>query len=319
MKLGVCAQAFFHLPIEAALKQAAALGIQAMELPVHRASPFADLEAAVADGGAGLLRRFKGAGLEISALSNHAEGQLLLGPHGIDTDPMFEGDAAAKAAYARRRLALTAELAQAMGVGIVCGFTGCEDYSRWFPWPLEDGYERMVPAFRERMMPVLDDFQHRGVRFAIECHPRQFAYNLDTARLALEAVDHHPALAFNFDPGNLMLAGVDPVAFIAEMGERIVHVHAKDAELVAHHAARSGLQAHGAWGRPGRGFRFRVPGWGDLQWRRILTELQVTGYRGVIAIEHEDPTFAPIEGIEQAVRHLEPLLFRDPAPARPWW
>ena len=88
---------------------------------------------------------------------------------------------------------------------------------------------------------------------------------------------------------------------------------------MAHHAARSGLQAHGAWGRPGRGFRFRVPGWGDLQWRRILTELQVTGYRGVIAIEHEDPTFAPIEGIEQAVRHLEPLLFRDPAPARPWW
>ena len=319
MKLGVCAQAFYHLPLDAALKQVAALGIAAMELPVHRASPFVDLEAAVAGRGAALRRSFDEAGVSISALSNHAEGQLLLGPHGIDTDAMFEGGAAAKAAFARKRLALTAELAQAMGIGIVCGFTGCEDYSRWFPWPLEDGYERMMPAYRARMMPVLDEFHRRSVRFAIECHPRQFAYNLDTARLALQAVDQHPALAFNFDPANLMIAGADPVAFISELGERIVHVHAKDGELVAHHAARSGLQAHGAWDRPGRGFRFRVAGWGDLSWKRILTELQTSGYRGVIAIEHEDPTFAPIEGIEQAVRHLQPLLFRDPPPGSRWW
>ena len=319
MKLGVCAQAFYQLPLDAALKQIASLGIAAMELPVHRSNPFVDLEAAVADQGERLRRSFEDAGIEISALSNHAEGQLLFGPHGIDTDAMFQGDAAAKIAFARKRLALTAELAQAMGIGIVCGFTGCEDYSRWYPWPLEDGYERMMPEYRERMLPVLDDFQRRGVRFAIECHPRQFAYNLDTARLALEAVDHHPALAFNFDPANLMIAGTDPVAFICELGGRIVHVHAKDGELVAHHAARSGLQAHGAWGRAGRGFRFRVPGWGDLSWKRILTELQVTGYRGVIAIEHEDPTFAPIEGVEQAVRHLQPLLFREPQPDGRWW
>ena len=71
-------------------------------------------------------------------------------------------------------------------------------------------------------------------------------------------VDQHPALAFNFDPANLMLAGMDPVVFIVELGARIRHVHAKDGERVEH-ARRSGLLAHGAWDRPGRGFRFVNP------------------------------------------------------------
>ena len=201
----------------------------------------------------------------------------------------------------------------------MCGFTGCEDYSRWFPWPLEDGYERMGPRFREALLPVLDGFGERGVRFALECHPRQFAYNLDTARLALSLVGDHDALCFNLDPANLLLAGMDPVAFAAELGGRVVHVHAKDGELVAGNAARSGLLAHGPWHRPGRGFRFRVAGWGDVPWRRLLTELHLAGYSGVLAVEHEDPTMSPREGLVQAARFLGPLLLRDPVPERRWW
>src|SRR5690606_14935940 len=142
-------------------------------------------------------------------------------------------------------------------------FIGCEDYSRWFPWPLADGYERMAPRVRERLLPILDVYASHGVVLALECHPRQFAYHLETARWVLELVDEHPALGFNLDPANLRLAGVDPVVFVAELGDRIRHVHAKDCELVSHNAARSGLLAHGAWNRRDRGFRFRVPGWGE--------------------------------------------------------
>jgi sugar phosphate isomerase/epimerase len=319
VKLGVGAQVFYGEPHDRAIERAARLGFEAIELPVDARSPLVSLDELLGGGAKRLGRQLSDAGLEISALSNHQEGQLLLGPYGADTDAIHSGDREEKVAYAIDRLAQTARLAEVLEVSVVCGFTGCEDYSRWFPWPLEDGYELMAAGFRERMMPVLDTFQRHGVRFAHECHPRQFAYNLETAELALESVERHPSFGFNLDPANLLLAGMDPVAFVAELGERIWHCHAKDGELVPHHSARSGLLAHGAWGRPGRGFRFRIPGWGDVPWRRLLTELQVAGYRGTLAVEHEDPTMSPMEGLEQAQRFLAPLLFHEPPPARRWW
>jgi sugar phosphate isomerase/epimerase len=319
MKLGVCAQVLYHLPFEQALALAAEIGFEAVELAVDAGSAFVDLDGALAGDHDRIARAIRAAGLEISALSNHQEGQLLLGPHGQDTDNILRGTPAEKARHAAGRLVKTAELARRLGVSVVNGFTGCEDYSRWFPWPLEDGYERMGGGFRDAVLPVLDQFAERGVRFAIECHPRQFAYNLETARLALSLVDGHPALGFNLDPANLLLAGMDPVVFAEEMGERVLHVHAKDGELVAQHAARSGLLAHGPWHRPGRGFRFRVPGWGDVPWRRLVSALQMAGFRGVLAVEHEDPTMSPREGLEQAVRHLAPLILREPPAGKRWW
>ena len=319
MRLGVCAQALYGLSFPDALRRAADLGFEAIELPVDARNPFVDLEAALDGGADDIAAAVAAAGVEVSALSNHQEGQLLLGPHGVDTDGVLRGSPEEKAAYAADRLVRSAELARRIGVHTVCAFTGCEDYSRWFPWPLADGYERMAGPFRDRLLPVLDAFDDRGVVLALECHPRQFAYNLETALLAVELVDGHPALGFNFDPANLLLAGMDPVEFVAELGPRIHHVHAKDGQVVRRNAGRSGLLAHGAWDRPDRGFRFRVPGWGDLDWRELITELQVAGYRGVLAVEHEDPTMSQGEGLRQAVAHLQPLLLREPPPSSPFW
>lgn len=315
MKLGVCAQVLFHLPFHEALSTAARMGFEAIELPVHAGNPFVDLDAALEGGHRAIRRAVMDAGLTISALSNHREGQRLFGPYGRG----IERDAARdEARHAVMRLEKTAALAEALGVSVVIGFTGCEAPSQWFPWPDPAAYEAMAPAFVERMTPLLEAFCRRGVRFAHECHPNQLAYNIETARWMLDLLGGHPALGWNLDPANLMLAGVDPVVFIAELGERILHVHAKDGELVAHHAARSGLLAHGSFHRRDRGFRFRVPGWGDLSWRRIISELQLTGYDGVLAIEHEDPTMSRIEGLEKAIATLAPLLIRT-APEPMWW
>jgi sugar phosphate isomerase/epimerase len=108
------------------------------------------------------------------------------------------------------------------------------------------------------------------------------------------------------------------VVFVAELGERILHVHAKDGEQVAHQSERSGLLAHGRWDRRDRGFRFRIPGWGDLDWKQLISELRLAGYDGVLAVEHEDPVIGRHEGLRKACEHLAPLLLRDP-PERRWW
>ncbi|MBL8839995.1 MAG: sugar phosphate isomerase/epimerase [Planctomycetes bacterium] len=320
MKLGVCAQALPRTSLIAALDTARDLGFEAVELPVDAASPWIDLDAALAGGWREIAAALRERGLVLSALSNHQEGQLLLGPHGEETAAIHRGSPDEQVAYALHRLRQTAELARRLEVDVVCGFTGCSNWTRFFPWPLRDGWERMEAPFRARMRPLLDDFSRLGVRFAHECHPLQFAYNTETAARAVELLEGHPAFCFNLDPANLLLAGVDPVLFAAEHGARVVHVHGKDGEVVAHHAARSGLLAHGPWHRPGRGFRFRVPGWGDVPWRRLISELQLAGFRGVIAVEHEDPTMSEREGLLQAIAHLRPLLLREPPPGeRRWW
>ena len=318
MKLGVCAQVLDDLPLDRALAAARELGFEAIELPVHRGNPFLELEACLEGGHRELARRVAAAGLTISALGVHQEGQLLLGPHGPAALAPCPGSAAERSAWAAQRMIQAAELARRLEVPVVCGFTGCADWTRFFPWPEADGWARMEAPFREALLPVLDAFAERGVAFAHECHPFQFAYDLETAARALELLDHHPALGFNLDPANLAFAEIDPCEFIETFGARIMHVHAKDCERVAHRRGRSGTLAHGPWDRPGRGFRFRVPGWGDLDWRRVLTSLQVAGYRGVLSVEHEDPTMSRREGLLQAVRHLSPLLLREPPGGR-WW
>ena len=155
MKLGLCAQVLYHMPLREGLSLAALLGFEAIELPVDARSPFLDLDAALSGGWRDLKRLIADSGLTISALSNHQEGQLLLGPHGHDTDTIHRGDAAEKARYATERLLATAALAEALEVPTVVGFTGCEDYARWFPWPDPGGYEGMGPIFVERMTPTL--------------------------------------------------------------------------------------------------------------------------------------------------------------------
>ncbi|MBU0755085.1 MAG: sugar phosphate isomerase/epimerase [Planctomycetes bacterium] len=318
MKLSLCPQPFYPLGLDKALKRMADLGVQAFELPVDRKNPLADLDKLLAGGAAAFRKKVARYGLEISAVSNHQEGQLLLGPHHRDTDDIFKGTPEEKAAFAAERLEKTACLAAELEVGLVVGFVGCEDYSRFFPWPDPKGWESMIPVFQDRVGRLLDRFDELGVNFGHEPHPKQIVYNTETALESIDLLNSHARWGFNLDPANLMLAGVDPVVSVQALGDRIFHVHAKDGELVLHNAARSGLLAHGPWDRPDRGFRFRVPGWGDVPWKRLISELQLIGFKGYLAVENEDPVFNPLDGLKKAVAFLKPLLPEGDRQAR-WW
>jgi sugar phosphate isomerase/epimerase len=318
MQLSLCPQPFAASGLEAALDAAVELGVAAIELPVNsQPAPFVDLDELLAGGCDRVLKAAAKRGLAISAISLHQDGQLLLGPHHRDTDAICPGTPDQKVAFANERLTKAAQLAGRMGVPALIGFVGCEDQTRLFPWPDPQGWERMLPTFRERVLPVLDECARCKVRFGQEPHPKQMVYNTETALESVRLLDGHPAWGFNLDPANLLLAGVDAADFAQALEGRVVHVHAKDGELVPHNR-RSGLLAHGPWDRKDRGFRFRVAGWGDVPWKRLISELVLTNFSGFLALENEDPVFEPMDGLKKAVATLAPLLPKGERRAR-WW
>lgn len=319
MKLGLNLAVYNDRSLETALDLAVQQGIETVEINVDSVDPITPISTVNTPSSIATIKNAVASrGLAISAVGNHADSQLIGGPFHSDTDAIAKGSPDDKRQHGIQCLLASARFAAELDVDTVIGFTGCEDWSRWFPWPDKDGWDRMLPEFVDVWMPVLDEFAQLSVRFAHEVHPKQLAYDLESSLRVTHALEEHSQWGFNLDFANLSLAGVDPAAFVQALPERIFHVHAKDLEFVTHNLARSGWQSHGDWQRPDRGVRFRVPGWGDVNFKRTLSQLQLAGYHGSVSIEHEDPVFSREEGIEKAVEYLRPLIIREQPDAR-WW
>lgn len=313
MKMGIFTALFDDKPLEETLELVAEHGYEAVELPAHKGNNHLDIDKVLeGDNATKLRKKVESFGLDISAISNHVESQLVLGPHNQDTDHFYDGTPEEKIEYGIERIKKTARAANALEVPVVVGFSGCEDFSRWFPWPDEKGWEKMEEDFVDRWSEILDEFSKYGVKFAMEAHPKEIVYNIETAERSIELLDGVEEWGFNFDPANLIWQGLDVVNFVQEFGERIYHVHAKDGEIVEHNVKRSGLVPHGDYSRLDRGFRFRVPGWGSVPWKRILTELSLTGYDYVMSFEHEDPAMSRMDGVKKAIDFLKPLFIENP-------
>lgn len=321
MKLGIFTALFQDRPIEAALRAAAEAGYEMVELPAWRGNPHLDLDATLADGGQALRDLTRRYGLGLSAISNGREGHLILGPHDWTVNPWAPVQGAdERIRYGVERLTQTVRVAAALEVPVVTGFVGSPVWDKWYNYPStnEEAYARGWSLFAERLTPILDTCRRLGVRFALEVHPTEMAYNLETAERALEVLGDRSEFGFNFDPSHLVWQGIDPVVFIKRLGKRIYHVHAKDGEVQVDEVRRSGVLSSGAWTRPDRGFRFRVPGWGDVNWRRVMSALVAVGYDYVLSVEHEDPVMSPEDGLEKAIEYLRPLIIKKPL-TQAWW
>jgi len=148
---------------------------------------------------------------------------------------------------------------------------------------IERGYEE----FAERWGPILDVFEAEGVRFALEVHPTEIAYDFVTTRKALAAVDQRASFGINFDPSHLVPQFLEPEAFIDEFATHIHHVHIKDARRRLD-GRRSILGGHLNFGEPDRGWDFVSHGHGEVDFESILRALNRAGYEGPLSIEWED-------------------------------
>ena len=234
-------------------------------------------------------------GLECHAISAHLVGQAVC-DH-IDERhkailPEYvwgDGDPAGVNERAIEELKNTARAAQKFGVEVVNGFTGSSIWHLNYSFPpvpesmIQDGFQH----FADRFNPILDVFGECGVRFALEVHPTEIAFDIYTAERALKALDHREEFGFNFDPSHLHWQGVDPVEFIRAFPDRIYHVHIKDAITTLN--GKSGIIAsHLNFGDPRRGWDFRSPGRGGVNFEEIIRALNVVGYDGPLSVEWED-------------------------------
>jgi len=233
--------------------------------------------------------------LSVYAVSNHLVGQAvcdiiderhkaILPPH-----VWGDGDPAGVNERAAEEMKNTARAAQKLGVSVVNGFTGSSIWHLLYSFPPVP--ESMIQAgfdlFAERWNPILDVFAECGVRFGLEVHPTEIAFDTVTAARALEALGRREEFGFNFDPSHLHWQGVDSVEFIRSFHDRIYHVHIKDA-MVTLKGKQGILASHLNFGDPRRGWDFRSPGRGGVDFEEIVRALNDIGYEGPLSVEWED-------------------------------
>jgi len=305
------------LPLEDVARKAADFGYQGLELACW--GDHFEVDRALAEPGycaarRDLLERYD---LQVHAISTHLVGQAVLDR--IDTRHQAilparvwgDGKPAGVNARAIEELKQTARAAQQLGVGIVNGFTGSSIWHMLYSFPpispemIDEGYA----LFAERFNPILDVFGDCGVRFALEVHPTEIAFDLYSAEQALAVIDRREEFGFNFDPSHLLWQGVDPVEFLRAFPDRIYHVHIKDAVVTLN--GRSGiLSSHLNFGDPRRGWDFRSPGRGGVNFEEIIRALNVLGYEGPLSVEWEDVGMDREAGAREAAEFVKRLDFQ---------
>jgi sugar phosphate isomerase/epimerase len=190
---------------------------------------------------------------------------------------------------AAERMKDIARAAAKFGVQTVTGFTGSSIWHQLYSFPPNDfsAIERGYEDFAARWNPIIDVFDQEGVKFALEVHPTEIAYDFVTTRKALDAIDNRPGFGINFDPSHLVPQFLDSATFLSEFATRIYHVHVKDSQRHLN-GRRSILASHLNFGDVDRGWDFVSPGHGDVDFESIIRTLNRIGYQGPLSIEWED-------------------------------
>ena len=183
-----------------------------------------------------------------------------------------------------------------------------------FPPASDAMIERGYRDFADRWNPILDVFDEVGVRFALEVHPSEIAYDYWTAKRTLEAIGHREGFGLNFDPSHFIWQDLDPVMFLQDFADKIFHVHVK--ESVRQLNGRNGrLGSHLPWADPRRGWDFVTAGHGDVNWEPIFRTLNAIGYDGPTRIEWEDAGMDRLVGAPQALEMVKELAAISPPAA----
>lgn len=223
-----------------------------------------------------------------------------------------DGDPEGVRQRAAREIIATGHAAKRLGISVVNGFTGSSIWSYLYSFPpvsdamIDKGYE----DFATRWIPILDEYQKIGVKYALEVHPTEIAFDIVSAERALKAVNYHPALGFNFDPSHFGYQGVDYVEFIYRFSDKIFHVHMKDVYWKNQPGTVGVFGGHINFGDPRRFWNFRSLGRGCINFEEIIRALNHIGYQGPLSVEWEDSAMDREAGAAEACHFVKKIDFR---------
>ena len=262
-------------------------------------------------------------GLKTWAISNHIVGQAIcdrIDPrHQRILPPHIWGNGKPDGVRKRAQedMMQAAHAAKHMGVPVVNGFTGSSIWHLLYSFPpvtqaeLDDGFA----FFAEMWNPILDEFKTCGIKFGLEVHPTEIAFDIASAQRALAALGHRPEFGFNYDPSHLGYQGVDYVQFIRTFADRIFHAHMKDAWWGHGDGSVGVFGGHTEFGDARRYWDFRSPGRGDINFEEIIVALNDIGYQGPLSVEWEDGRMDREFGATEACAFIKRLDFTPSAVA----
>lgn len=299
------------LPLAELLPKVVSMGYDGVELACW--GDHFDVGRALTEKGylADLWAQLENHNLVCYAISNHLVGQAVCDPiderHKAILSPKIWGDgdpegvrqraaqemidtARAARQFRDARPSSFAQKPAGGGKVVVNGFTGSSIWHALYAFPptSQEFLEKGFRDFADRWMPILEEFDAVDVDFALEVHPTEIAFDIATARRALQAVNFHKRFGFNYDPSHLGYQGVDYVRFIREFHDRIFHVHMKDVWWGHGDGTIGVFGGHSDFTNPSRFWDFRSVGRGDIDFEEIIVALNDVGYAGPLSIEWED-------------------------------
>jgi sugar phosphate isomerase/epimerase len=262
-------------------------------------------------------------GLDIWAISNHLVGQAVCDPieerHRaiLPAHVWGDGDPEGVRERAAAEMKRTARAAASLEVDVVNGFTGSSIWHLLYSFPpvSEDHIADGFRDFARRWNPILDVFDEVGVRFALEVHPTEIAFDSVTAERAVEAVEGRDAFGFNYDPSHLAYQGVDCIDFVRRFARRIHHVHVKDVWWSDAPGPSGLFGGHLPFGHADRSWDFRSPGRGRVPFEGVVRALNGIGYSGPLSVEWEDSGMDREHGAAEACAFVRKLDFPESASA----
>ncbi len=295
---------------------AAGLGFVGMQIPTWDARLFnlklAAESQAYCDQVKGIAAR---AGMAVTELSTHLQGQLVAGHPAYDV--LFGGfapaqiaaDPKARQAWAVQQLAWAAKASRNLGLDAHATFSGALAWPFFYPWPQRPA-GLIDEAFKElaaRWLPILRQFDEAGVDLCFELHPGEDLHDGVTFERFLTAVGEHPRANILYDPSHMILQQMDYLAFLDIYHGRIRAFHVKDAEY--HASGRSGVYGgYQSWiDRPGR---FRSLGDGQIDFSQIFSKLAQYDYPGWAVMEWECCLKHPEAGAAEGAPFIRDHIIR---------
>jgi len=210
--------------------------------------------------------------------------------------------------WAIQEMKYAAAAAKNLGVKIVTGSIGSPLWAYWHSFPSEQAITDAYAQIIKHWVPIFDEFDKSGIKFALEVQPSGIAFDYYSAERLLKEFKNRKTIGFNLDPSHLIWQGISPHLFIRDFPKQIIHVHIRDAAVTLD--GRTGiLGSLLSFGDVRRGWNFRSPGHGDVDFESIIRELNAINYKGPLSVEWDDSDMNRELGVKEAYEFVKSINF----------